>query len=142
MKIREIMTDQIIFVSTDDTVEKAAQLMEQNDIGSLPVCEGDRVVGMITDRDIVIREVAKGEGTSQTVAGIMTHDPVLGSPDMDVQEAAELMSNNQIRRLPVVEKGTLVGMVSLGDISTEPTMKETAGEALNDISQKGQGVVS
>ncbi len=139
MKVQEIMTNQIAFVTADDTIEKAAQLMKQHNVGSIPVCESDRIIGIITDRDIAVRDVAQGANVRQTVSSIMTPNPVVGSPDMEVQEAARMMSENQIRRLPIVDRGRLVGIVSLGDISTEQSFKQSAGEALNDISQPSNG---
>ena len=140
MQVKEIMTKQIACVSADDTIEKAAQMMRQHNVGSIPVCESDKVIGIVTDRDITLRDVATGnDKQKQSVSTIMTSNPVVGSPDMDVKDAARVMSENQIRRLPIVDSGKLVGIVSLGDISTEPVLKSSAGEALNDISQPGKG---
>lgn len=139
MNIQQIMSKDIIWVGADEPVEKAAQLMRQNNIGSIPVCQGDRVIGMVTDRDITVREVATNQDQQRSVASVMTSNPVTGTPDMDVQQAAKLMGENQIRRLPIVEGGRLVGIVSLGDISTQTSFKQPAGEALNDISQPSDG---
>lgn len=139
MNIQQIMSKDIIWVGADEPVEKAAQLMRQHNIGSIPVCQGDRVIGMVTDRDITVREVATNQDQQRSVASVMTSNPVTGTPDMDVQQAAKLMGENQIRRLPIVEGGRLVGIVSLGDISTQTSFKRPAGEALNDISQPSDG---
>lgn len=134
MKVKDIMTTQIACVSPDDTVERAAQLMKQYNIGSVPVCDRDKVVGIITDRDIALRHVAEG-GTQHGVYDLMTPNPVTGTPDMEVKEAAELMSERQIRRLPIVQSGSLVGIVALADLSTEPGLKGNAGKALSGISE-------
>lgn len=138
MKVRDIMTKEIACMSADEPVEKAAELMKQYNVGSIPVCEGDNVIGIVTDRDIALRYVADRRNTMwQPISNVMTMDPVVGSPDMDAQDAAKLMGEKQIRRLPIVDRGTLVGIVALGDISTQPELYHNAGHALKDISQTG-----
>ena len=137
MKVKDIMSTDVVCLNRDDTVEHAAQLMEQNGIGSIPVCEGSTVVGIVTDRDITLRTVASGSGTNQTVGQVMTPNPVVVQPDTDIHEAARLMSDNQIRRIPIVQQGSLVGIVSLGDISTDPQLQDNAEQALKNISQPG-----
>lgn len=140
MKVREIMTKDIASLSSNDTVERAAQLMKQYDCGCIPVCTKDKVIGVVTDRDIAIRSTASGQDCHQNVGDIMSKDLVVGNPDMDVQDAARLMSERQIRRLPVVENNSLVGIVALGDISLEPTYQKNAERALKNISEPGSGV--
>jgi len=136
VKLKEIMSKEIASLSSDDSIKKAAQLMKQYNIGSLPVCKQKSVVGIVTDRDIALRSVAAGQNSSQqTVSEIMTANPVVGTPDMDVHEAVKIMSEKQIRRLPVVDNNSLVGFVSLGDISVEPTLQDNAEQALKNISQ-------
>ncbi len=137
MKVKDIMSTDVVCLSRDDTVEHAAQLMEQNGIGSIPVCEGSTVVGIVTDRDITLRSVASSSGTNQTVGQVMTPNPVVAQPETDIHEAARLMSDNQIRRIPIVQQGSLVGIVSLGDISTDPQLQDNAEQALKNISQPG-----
>jgi CBS domain-containing protein len=138
MKVKDIMTRDIACMSADEPVEKAAELMQQYNVGSIPVCEGEKVIGIVTDRDIALRYVADRKNTMwQPISNIMTANPVVGAPDMDAQEAAKLMGEKQIRRLPVVEGGTLVGIIALGDISTQPELYHNAGHALKDISQQG-----
>ena len=130
------MSNDIVSLRSEDSIEKAAQLMKQHDVGSIPVCSGSQVVGIVTDRDIALRCVAAGQSSQQQKVGdIMTSDPVLGKPDMDVNDAAMIMSQKQIRRLPIVESGSLVGMLALGDISVEPTQQDNAEKALKNISQ-------
>ncbi len=136
MKVRDIMSKDIASVSSEDSIEKAAQLMKQYDVGSIPVCSRDKVIGIVTDRDIALRSVAAGQDTkSQKVSDIMTMDPAVGSPEMNVNDAARIMSERQIRRLPIVENNSLVGIVALGDISLEPALSDNAEETLKDISK-------
>ena len=137
MKVKDIMSTDVVCLSRDDTVEHAAQLMEQNGIGSIPVCDGSTVVGIVTDRDITLRTVASGSGMNQTVGQVMTINPVVAQPETDIHDAARLMSDNQIRRIPIVQQGNLVGIVSLGDISTDPQLQDNAEQALKNISQPG-----
>lgn len=138
MKVKDIMTKEIACVSADEPIERAAQLMKQYNVGSIPVCEGEKVIGIVTDRDIALRLVAQGQGYGMNnVSNIMTPNPVVGSPDMEAGEAAQIMGQRQIRRLPIVERGTLVGIVALGDISTQPALQDNAESALHDISLPG-----
>lgn len=136
MKLKEIMSRDIASLSSDDTIERAAQLMKQHNVGSIPICSQNRVVGIVTDRDITLRSVASGQNSmNHKISEIMTSNPVVGNPDMDVHEATRIMSEKQIRRLPVVENNRLVGIVALGDISVEPTLQDNAEMALKNISQ-------
>lgn len=135
MKISEIMTKDVISLSVDDTVEHAAKLMKDHDIGSIPVNTNEKIVGIITDRDIILRSVAEGKDLKmQKVRDIMTSNPVVGDENINVDDAARIMSERQIRRLPIVNNNTLVGMVSLGDLAVEPNLEDQAKEALSEIS--------
>ncbi|XOQ47342.1 MAG: Hypoxic response protein 1 [Eubacteriales bacterium] len=136
MKVKEIMSKKVASLDSEDSVERAAQLMKQYDVGSIPVCSRNQVVGIVTDRDIAVRTIAEGKDSKQEkVSAIMSSNPVVGSPDMDVHDAAQIMSTNQIRRLPIVENNNLVGIVALGDISVEPELQDNAEQALHNISQ-------
>lgn len=135
MKIRDIMSRQIASLNSDDSVEKAAQLMKAYNVGSVPICAQNSVIGIVTDRDIALRAVANGDDGNQEIREVMTANPVVGTPDMDVDDAVRLMSEKQIRRLPIVENNALVGMVSLGDISVEPKLQDNAEIALKNISK-------
>ena len=135
MKLRDIMSREIASINSNDSIEKAAQLMKQHNVGSIPVCNQNNIVGIITDRDIALRSVASGQANQQSVSEVMTANPVVGTPDMDVHEAVRIMSDKQIRRLPVVENNSLVGIVSLGDISVEPKLQDNAETALKNISK-------
>ena len=114
--------------------------MKEYDVGSIPVCSNDEVVGIVTDRDIALRAAAQGQTAGdKKVRDVMSSGPVVGSPEMDVNDAAKIMGEKQIRRLPIVENNHLVGMVALGDISTTPSQQNTAEETLKNISQPGCG---
>lgn len=136
MKAKDIMSKDVACVQPDETVVRAAQMMKQHQCGSIPVCCGSKVEGIVTDRDIALRCIAEGKDVNQSkVRDIMTASPATGSPEMDINDAARLMSEKQIRRLPIIENNNLVGMLALGDISTEPGQQESAGNALNSISK-------
>jgi CBS domain-containing protein len=135
MKISEIMTKEVISLSVNDTTEHAAELMKEHNIGAIPVDSEEKVVGIITDRDIVLRCIAENKDIkTQKVREIMTSNPVVGDVNMNVDDAARIMSERQIRRLPIVQSEKLVGMVSLGDLAVQSKLKEEAGEALSEIS--------
>jgi len=138
MKVKDIMAKEIICVGADEPIERAAQLMKEHNIGSVPVCEGERIIGIVTDRDITLRHVAQGAEQTRSVSDIMTSNPVVGSPDMDADDAARLMGERQIRRLPIVEGNALVGIVALGDLSVRPKLKDDAGRALSGISEPSE----
>ena len=141
MKVREIMSKDIASLKSDDRVERAAQLMKQYNCGSIPVCTQDKLIGIVTDRDIAVRSVASGKDvTQQRVCDIMTDSVVFGSPEMEVNDAARLMSDRQIRRLPIVDNNSLVGIVALGDISLEPACQDSAEDALCNISKPGNSI--
>ncbi len=136
MKIKDIMTTNVITANQDEKIDKVAMLMKQNDIGAIPIVTDGKITGIVTDRDIVLRAIATSKNTKTvTVKDVMTMNPVLGYPDMDVHEAAKLMSDKKVRRLPIVDNNRLVGIVALGDISVEPNLSDNAEKALHNISQ-------
>jgi CBS domain-containing protein len=120
MKARDIMTPNSAFVTAETSVQEAAAVLAQQDIGVLPVCEADgRLRGIVTDRDIVVRVVAEGRLAAETAIGELADQPevvTIGADD-SVEEAIEIMKRYKVRRLPVVDEGTVVGMVSQGDIA-------------------------
>ena len=139
MKLRDVMTRHVEVVRPDSTVKEAAQKMKQIDVGSIPVCEGDRMIGIITDRDIAIRLVAAGRDANTRVSDCMTSEVVCCRADEDIKEAARLMEDKQIRRLAIVDDDLrLVGIVSLGDLATDTGDSKLAGEALEKISEPSQ----
>ncbi|HEX6742484.1 MAG TPA: CBS domain-containing protein [Sphingomicrobium sp.] len=137
MKVRDVMTSNVQTVQPDQRVQEAASFMLSADAGSIPVTEGDRLIGMITDRDIAVRGVAKGMGPDTPVRELMTNDVVCVREDEDCSAVASRMSEAQVRRLPVVdEQERLCGIVSLGDLARE-TESESAHQALEGVSQPG-----
>ena len=135
MKVSEVMTPNPRTVQLSDTIEDAARIMRDEDTGAVPVIEEDRVVGMITDRDIVIRAVADGDFEC-TIDDIVSDDVVCATPEMSTAEAAELMSEHQIRRLPVVDDDErLVGILSIGDLAVKEGRDSRTGETLENISE-------
>lgn len=135
MKVKDIMTKDIACISPQSKVIEAARLMQKHNIGVIPVCDATRIVGIVTDRDIVVRNIANGTGVDKEVRDIMTSDVKTATKDMDVEDATNIMSVSQIRRLPVVENNKVVGMVSIGDIATiNNKLYNKAGETLADIS--------
>jgi CBS domain-containing protein len=134
MKIKDVMTVNPKTVSPDDTVQAAAQIMQSEDTGVVPVVERGKVMAMVTDRDIVVRVVAEGGSTSTPVRSVASPDVVFASPEMSTREASELMSQYQIRRLPVVENDQLVGIVSIGDLAVKEGKDSRTGDTLQEIS--------
>ena len=137
MKIRELMTHEVESCSTDDTLQRAAAVMSDTGVGIIPiVTSGNKLEGVLTDRDIVVRAIAKGMDTNTTkVSECMSERVVSCSPETDAHEAARLMANNQIRRLMVVEDGKLCGVCSLGDMAVIGIHENEAGFALSEISE-------
>ncbi len=137
MKVSEVMTRDVQTVQPDQTAREAASFMLSADAGSIPVTEGERLVGMITDRDIAVRGVANGSGPDTPVRDLMTSDCICARENDNVEDIARKMREAQVRRLPVIdEQQKLCGIVSLGDLSRE-TDDATAGEALEGVSQPG-----
>lgn len=142
MKVREIMTKEVGTATLDSTIEDVAAMMKEEDVGAIPVVDDGELAGIVTDRDIVIRCIAEGKNPSDTtVEEILTEELHTIEPEADVEDAAQVMSERQIRRLPVVDGGELVGVISLGDIAVKDEDSQTAAESLEDISQgvKQQG---
>jgi CBS domain-containing protein len=140
MQVREIMTPDVEVVHPDATLKEAAEKMSRLDIGPLPVCDGERLVGMLTDRDITVRVTAQGRDPNTTkVREAMTSEVVYCFEDQNVQTAAQMMEMRQIRRVPVLNRNKrLVGIVSLGDLSVETQNQQLAGKTLEGISEPGK----
>jgi CBS domain-containing protein len=128
MKLKDVMTTQVEVVRPDASVQEAAEKMRTLDVGALPVCDGQRLVGMITDRDITIRATAQGRDPKSTaVRDILSSELVHAFEDQDLEEAEQLMQEKQIRRLPVLSRDKqLVGIVALADVVAEGGKKEVA----------------
>ena len=137
MKIREAMTSDVRTVGLDSTIREAARLMAETDVGALPVAAGDRLAGMVTDRDIAVRAIAIGKGPETTVGEVMTNEVLYCFDDDDIADVCENMADMQIRRLPVVNADKrLVGIVSLADIA-DASRAQVAGEVLEGITRPG-----
>ncbi|MFC5471897.1 CBS domain-containing protein [Cohnella suwonensis] len=134
-KIAEIMSEDCVTVTPQSSINEAAVLMRDHDIGFVPVIEGRKLIGVITDRDLVIRGYSENKNGSASVTEVLTSDVRTVSPDISVDEAAAIMSSGQIRRLPVVENGELKGVISLGDLAVREIFVNEAGEALSQISE-------
>ena len=135
MKIREVMTQNPTSCPPTATLQELARVMRDQDTGAVPIVENGRLVGMVTDRDIVVRAVAQDGKASRTARDVCSGDPVCAKPEMSTEEAEELMSEHQIRRLPVVDGDRLVGIVSIGDIAVKEGRDRRTGDTLQDISQ-------
>jgi CBS domain-containing protein len=138
MKIAECMTADVEVVTPDQPIREAAQFMLRSDAGAMPVGEGDRLVGMVTDRDIAVRAVAEGRGPDTPVRDVMTDEILFCFDDDDVEQVAMKMSDSQVRRMPVLsrEQNKLVGIVSLGDLSRSE-QGQAASVALDGITDPG-----
>lgn len=137
MKIADMMTRDVQVARAEDTLRQTAETMARIDAGSLPVCDGRRLQGIITDRDIVVRALAKGMGPDTTVAQAMTTDVEYCFEDDDLTEVCDKMATGQIRRIPVVNRDReLVGIVSLGDLARQSPPSK-AGDVLEEVSQPG-----
>lgn len=136
MKAKDIMTREVATVQPGATIREAADLMRKHNVGAIPVCDGNSVVGIVTDRDIVIRSVAEGSDPRTTpVSSIMTTNVVTVTPEADIEEVGAKMSQKQIRRVPVTDGNGLVGIVSLGDLAVDRRSDMEASEALTEISR-------
>jgi CBS domain-containing protein len=137
MKVSEVMSIHVELASPTDSIQQAAQLMQKIDAGVLPVAENDRLIGMITDRDIAIRAVGEGKDPSTPVSEVMSREVRYCYEDDDIESVTENMAELQVRRLPVLTRDKkLCGILSLGDIAREHRPRE-AGEALQGISRQG-----
>ena len=137
MKINEIMTCDVEVVRPESTVQEAAQKLKEFEIGSVPVCDGESLVGMITDRDIAIRLAAEGKDPATVpVKRIMTPEVVWCFEDQTVEEAGRMMKENHVRRLPVISHDRrLVGILTLGDLAVRTNSLQAVGETLQEISE-------
>jgi CBS domain-containing protein len=134
MNVRDVMTPNPRTVGPNDKLQKIAEIMRDEDTGVIPIVEKGKLVGIVTDRDIVIRCIADGSFDA-TASDAASDEVVTITPDETTADAAELMAEHQIRRLPVVEGDKLVGIVSLGDLAVKDAKEQLTADALEDISQ-------
>ena len=133
--VRDAMTPTVRTASPSQSVAEAARVMANEDVGSIPVVEDDRLIGILTDRDIVVRAVAEGRDPQTVMVDeIASRELVTVEPDQSLDEALKLMAQHQVRRLPVVEDERLVGMLAQADVAIEAKPKDV-GEAVEEISQ-------
>ena len=133
----DVMTKDVKVCAPHDSLTAAAKIMRDINCGSIPVCEGKKVIGMITDRDIVINCVADGKDSNSIHChDCMTTDVVTCAPDTDIHECARMMAEHQIRRIPVVQNGEMIGICAIGDLATVNIHVNEAGEALSQISEQ------
>ena len=141
MTVGQIMTAYPEALGADDTIQKAAKLMRDHDYGVIPIIDGDStLVGIVTDRDIVIKAVADGHGPETTLGECMTPNPDSVPKDIPIEHALHVMNTRQIRRLPVVEYGRLIGMVSLGDVASSQTSEAQKLKTLESVSAGGSEI--
>ena len=138
MKIAEIMSSDVQLITPDRPIQEAARLMISADTGALPVGDGERLIGMVTDRDITVRAVAEGRGPDTPVREVMSEKLLFAWDDQDVEDVAIQMSDAQVRRMPVLsrEGERLVGIVSIGDLATQGD-SDVAETALSGVSEPG-----
>ena len=136
MKVSEMMSSSVISILPEDTVDHAARLLSQYDIGALPICTVDgELRGIVTDRDIALRCIAADFPPAATqVRGIMTRSPVTVEAHADLKEAAKRMADSQVRRLPVMQEGKVVGMISLCDLARSQHFDMEVAVAFGEIS--------
>ena len=136
MKVKDIMTTNVTYVEPNASILDTAKLMQQHNVGSIPVCDKGSVVGMVTDRDIVVRNIAIGKNPQQTpVSDIMTTGITSVSPDMEMSQVTKMMADSQIRRVPVVDHNNLIGIVALGDVATDAKFDTEVADTLTEISR-------
>lgn len=136
MLVRDVMTKAVTTIHQDATIQDAARVMQQHNVGSIPVIDANGLVGIVTDRDIVVRNIAAGQDPLSTpVKDVMTSQVTTVTPEEDVRTVSQMMASRQIRRVPVIENQKLVGMVSLGDLATTGITNMEASEALTEISK-------
>jgi CBS domain-containing protein len=134
--VRDSMTEKPTTITGSAPVSEAAKLMASENVGSLPVVEGDELVGIVTDRDLVVQVVARGQDpNSVRVSDIYSEKPVVASPDEPLDEALRRMATEQVRRLPVVSEGRLVGILAQADVARE-AQAESTGQMVEDISKE------
>ena len=135
-KLKDLMSRDVKVISPDMTIRDAARKMRDGDFGMMPVGEDDRLIGTISDRDIAIRAVAEGKDAGTSVRDVMSEGVAWAYEDDSVEEAAKIMSERQVRRLPVVDRDKrLVGIVALGDFAVESSEIRPAAQALSEISK-------
>ncbi|MFD1955090.1 CBS domain-containing protein [Paenibacillus thailandensis] len=133
--IKNVMTKDCVTATLQDNIYELAVLMKKHDTGFIPIVDGKRLIGVVTDRDLVVRGYAEKHSGSTSVEHVMTTEIETLPSDATADEAVELMAARQIRRLPIVDNGELVGIVTLGDLAVREVLMTEAGHALSGISE-------
>lgn len=134
--LKDVMTTNCITASPEDSIIHVSQMMREHNIGIIPLVDHlGKLLGVVTDRDMAIRGYAENKNGSEAVDTIVSHKTVTADPNTTVEDAAQMMAKNQIRRLPIVEDGQLAGIVAIGDLAVRQQTDEVAGEALSEISE-------
>jgi CBS domain-containing protein len=139
--VKEIMAKDCITVTMQDNVYEIAVKMKEHDIGFIPVVEGKKLIGVVTDRDLVVRGLADKREGSTAVEKVISKNITSIPSNTTVDEAAQIMAKDQVRRLPVVDNGELVGIVAIGDLAVRDKFENEAGEALSKISEPDKSLV-
>lgn len=135
MKVKDIMTGDVAQVAPSATIYEAAQLMQKHNIGSVPVCDNNTVIGIVTDRDIVVRNIANGNDPKNAmVQDVMTPNVATVTPETEVKDLGQIMASKQVRRIPVVDNNSLVGMVAMGDLAVNGLYDAEVAKSLAEIS--------
>lgn len=138
MKVKDCMTREVRTLAPNSPIQEAARLMAECDVGAIPIGDNDRLVGMITDRDIAIRAIGQGKGADTPIEDVMSREIKYCFEDEDLQHVAQNMGDIQVRRLPVLNRDKrLVGIVALGDIASGVRAKKLVGDTLGAISRQG-----
>jgi CBS domain-containing protein len=138
MKVKDCMTREVRTLAPNSPIQEAARLMAECDVGAIPIGDNDRLVGMITDRDIAIRAIGQGKGADTPIEEVMSREIRYCFEDEDLQHVAQNMGDIQVRRLPVLNRDKrLVGIVALGDIASGVRAKKLVGDTLGAISRQG-----
>ncbi len=138
MKVKDCMTREVRTLAPDSPIREAARLMAECDVGAIPIGDNDRLIGMITDRDIAIRAVGLGKDAETPIQEVMTREIKYCFEDEDLEHVAQNMGDIQVRRLPVLNRDKrLVGIVALGDIASGVGAKKLVGDTLGAISRQG-----
>lgn len=138
MNVAEVMTTNVDSCCPESTFKEVAMKMKELDVGAVPICDNEKLVGIVTDRDLVIKGFVNDFMPDSTISELVTDNVVKGNKEMSVEEAVRLMSQHQIRRLPIVENDKLVGIVSLGDLAVNNQSTDEAGQALKNISNPAE----
>jgi CBS domain-containing protein len=138
MNVAEVMTTNVDSCSPESTCKEVAMKMKELDVGAVPICDNEKLVGIVTDRDLVIKGFVNDLTSDSAISELVTDNVVKGSKEMSVEDAVRLMSQHQIRRLPIVEDDKLVGIVSLGDLAVNNQWTDEAGQALKNISNPAE----